>query len=117
MSLADHPVAGLGHLDPGSGQVPDRLGDNQPGVVGDPLEDLAFGIQLPEQADVAGEEQRPRLPLAGVAEHPQPLAVDRRDRALERVLDAARPPACLDEPDGAATASGGSSSSPKVSAR
>jgi hypothetical protein len=40
VSLSDHPVACLGHLVPGSGQVTDRLADHQPGVIGRPPQDL-----------------------------------------------------------------------------
>jgi hypothetical protein len=56
--------------------------------------DLPPGIHLPEQADLAGEKQRPRPGLAEVAERPQPPAAASRERALERVLDPSRSPAC-----------------------
>ena len=66
-----------------------------------PPQDLPPGIHLPEQADVAGEKQRPRSALAGVAERPQPPAVASRERALERVLDPSRSPAGPGQPGSA----------------
>jgi hypothetical protein len=50
-SLADYPVAGLGHLDPGLGEVTHWLGDHQPGVVGRLAQDLPVRSQLPEAAE------------------------------------------------------------------
>jgi hypothetical protein len=91
----------LRHLIPGTGQVTDRLGDHQPGVTGHPPQDLPPGIHLPEQADVAGEQQRPRSALAGVAERPLPPAVASRERAPERVLAPSRSPACPGQPGSA----------------
>jgi lysylphosphatidylglycerol synthase-like protein len=98
-SLADHSIARLGHFDPGAGQITDRLRDHQPRVVGHLAQDLPVRILLPEQADVAGEKQRPRPALAGIAERPQALPITGGDRALERVLDTTLPPAGLHEPD------------------
>lgn len=63
--------------------------------------DLPSGIHLPGQADVAGEQQRPRSALAGVAERPQPPAVAGRECALELVLDPSRSPACPGQPGSA----------------
>jgi len=61
-ALADHPVVCLGHFDPGAGQVTDRLGDHQPGVVGHLAQDLPVGVLLAELADVAGENSDRDLP-------------------------------------------------------
>ena len=98
MPLADHSIARLGHLDPRAGEITDGLRDHEPRVIGHLPQNLPFGIQLPEHADVAVEEQRSRLALGGVAERPHALAVGGRDRALERVRDAFLPAAGLDEP-------------------
>ena len=91
----DDAEAGLRHLVPGAGQVAERLGDHEPGLVGELVQHRVLGVQLPQRGDVGAVEQRPRLPFARVAERPEPLAVGRRHRHLDRVLDAVaarRPP-------------------------
>ena len=100
ISVADDAAGCLRHLGPGTWQVADRLRDDHPRVIGHLLQDLPVRELLPELADVTVEVQRPRLALTGVTECPQALAIGRGDGALERVRDALRVPARLDEPDG-----------------
>ena len=95
----DHPVGPLGHLVPSSGKVTDGLGDHESRVVGDLEQDLPVRSELADRLEVATVEQRPRLALAGVAEHPNTLAVGSCDRALERELDALAATDILDQPD------------------
>ena len=101
LAAADHAVRGLGDLVPCPREVADRLRDDEPGVVGQLVDDVDVRIEAPQRRHIAGEEQRPRPAFAGVAEHPHRLAVGGGDCALERVGDAEAAPDVLHDADGA----------------
>lgn len=83
ISSADDPVACLGQLDPGAGQIADWLRDHKPGVVGQLLQGMSFGILLLDRADV--REEQVRAYVAG--QLAQVLVVPRRlDATVARGL-------------------------------
>ena len=90
MSLPDHPQLAPGTSFQAAGRSPTGSQTTSRVSQDTRRRDLPSGMHLPEQADVAGEQQRPRSALAGVAERPQPPAVAGRGRALERFLDPSR---------------------------
>ena len=45
VAVVDDPVAGLGHFVPGAGEVAERFGDDEAGLLGDLVEDGVVGIQ------------------------------------------------------------------------
>ena len=90
---------GLRHLTPRALQVPQRLGHHEPRVIGQLVQHGVVGILGTQRGDVGAVEQRPRPPLAGVAERPRGLPVGGRHRHLDRVLDAVASSGLLDEAD------------------
>ena len=95
----DDAVARLGDLVPGAGEVAERLGDDEPRLVGQLVEHRVVGVLRAKRVDPRRVEERARLALARVAEGPDARAVGRRDGHLDRVLDAVAAADVLDEAD------------------
>src|SRR5215216_6360415 len=92
-------VARFGHLVPRSGEVEERLGDDDPRLVRDFLQARTVRVQLPHRAQVGAEVKRARLALAGVPECPHALPVGRPYSHLDRVLRAMTMPNVLHKAD------------------
>src|SRR5215216_5423768 len=92
-------VARFGHLVPRSGEVEERLGDDDPRLVRDFLQARTVRVQLPHRAQVGAEVKRARLMFAGVPERPHTLPVGRPYRHLDRVLRAMTMPNVLHKAD------------------
>src|SRR5215204_5909785 len=90
-------VARFGHLVPRSGEVEERLGDDDPRLVGDFLQARTIRVQLPHRAQVGAEVKRARLTFARVPKRPHALPVGRPYRHLDGVLRAMSMPNVLHE--------------------
>src|SRR5829696_2933174 len=53
---ADDAPTRFGHFVPDAGNIAEGLGDDQPGVLRELLEELALGIELAQRRDVGGVE-------------------------------------------------------------
>src|SRR5215211_2997106 len=98
-SVLHDAVARFGHLVPRTGQVYERLGDHDPGLVGELLDAWAVRVEFPHRAHVGGVVQRARLAFAGVPEPPHAVSVRGPDRHLDGVLNALAASHLLDVPD------------------
>src|SRR5262245_59775856 len=98
--LDDAPTR-LRHAVPRALEIAERLGDDEPRLVGDQPQDLDLRMLLAQRVDACREEERARAPFARVAEGPDAVAVRRRHGHLERMLDTGAAADVLDVADGA----------------
>src|SRR3954447_3818564 len=84
VAVLDHDARRLRHLQPGSVQAAERLGDDHPGVLGEAPQHRVVRVLLAQRRHVGAVEQRPRAARGGVAEGVQRLAVRGGDRHLHR---------------------------------
>ena len=92
-----HNAGGLRYLLPRPAEIPQRFGDDQPGVVRQLMEQGVVRVLGAKGRDVGTVEERPGVALAGVAERPRGVAVGRCHRHLDRVFDAVAPSDVFDE--------------------
>src|SRR5215217_8427344 len=99
ISLSYDAVARFRYLVPRPGQVHERLGDDDPRLLGELLKARALRVELPHRAHVGGVVQRARLAFAGAPEPPEAVPVRGPDRHLDGVLSAVAASHLLDVPD------------------
>src|SRR6185503_9776490 len=99
LPLTNDAPTRLWNLVPGAGEVAERLRDDQPRLVREPVQHGVVGVLVPEGAHVCRVEERPGPPLARVTEGPDLCPVARSHRHLDRMLDAVSLAGLLDEPN------------------
>src|SRR5215213_1986762 len=98
ISLSYDAVARLWHLVSRPWQVHERLGDDDPRLVGEILDAWAVRVELPQHPHVGGVVKRARLAFAGVPEPPHAVPIRGPDRHLDGVLSAVAASHLLDVP-------------------
>src|SRR5829696_8920705 len=75
LPVADDEADPFGNLLPGTPQPAEGLGDDEPGLVRQPVQKGVVRILRAQRRDVGAVEQGAGAPLAGVPERPQGLSV------------------------------------------
>src|SRR6476469_1530536 len=75
VARSDHAVARLGNLVPGSGEIAQRLRDDEPRFIGELVEHRIVRVLSAQSLDIRAEEERTRLADARVSERPDAFSV------------------------------------------